>query len=145
MKNLFTAGLTGLLALGITGSATAQDNSRQPREQNQARKGIHGPRSIDQELDHLTKDLELTPNQRKQIRPLLEEHHDRIQALLDKNPGVPREDLGPQIHAISDETHHQIEALLTEHQKQLAKAMQERMHDGKESRRPAPSKNPAQE
>jgi hypothetical protein len=108
-----------MLALGITGVAPAQE-----------RQAIHGPRSIDQELDHLTKDLELTANQQKQIRPLLDEHHDKIQALIDKNPGVSRKDLGPQIHAISDETHHEIEALLTDHQKQLAKAMQKRMHDG---------------
>ena len=134
MRTFFTVGLTGMLALGMTGISMAQENAPQ------ARPGIHGPRSIDQELDHLTKDLELTPNQRKQIRPLLEKHHDRIQALFDKNPKLSRQDLGPQIHAISDETHHQIEALLTEHQKQLAKAMQERMHKGEESRRPAPSR-----
>jgi protein CpxP len=139
MGNLFTVGLTGMLALGMTGIAAAQESAPQPREPNHARQGIHGPRSIYQELDHLTKDLELTPNQRKQVRPLLEEHHDRIQALLDKNPNLSRQDLGPQIHAISDETHHQIEALLTEHQKQLAKAMQKRMHGGEEGRRPAPS------
>jgi len=130
------------LVLGMTGIAMAQENAQHPQGPNQARQGIHGPRSIDQELDHLTKDLELTPNQRKQIRPLLEEHHDRIQALFDKNPGRSRQDLGPQIHAISDDTHHQIEALLTPHQKQLAKAMQERMHAGEESRRPAPSTAP---
>jgi hypothetical protein len=87
----------------------------------------------------MTKDLELTSNQRKQVRPLLEKHHDRIQAHNDKNPGGSRKDLGPQIHAISDETHHEIHALLTEHQKQLEKAMQERMHAGEESRRTAPS------
>jgi periplasmic protein CpxP/Spy len=139
MRTFFTVGLMGLLALGMTGIAMAQENAPQPQGPNQARPGMHGPRSIDQELDHLTKDLELTSNQRKQVRPLLEKHHDRIQALLDKNPGVSRKDLGPQIHAISDETHHEIHALLTEHQKQLEKAMQERMHAGEESRRPAPS------
>ena len=128
-----------MLALGITGIAMAQENAPQPQGPNQARQGIHGPRSIDQELDHLTKDLKLTPNQRKQVRPLLEKHHDRIQALFDNNPKLSREDLGLQIHAISDETHHQIEALLTDHQKQLAKAMQERMRHGEEGRRPAPS------
>jgi len=142
MKTYFAIGLAGMLALGMTGIGMAQENARQPQAPNQARQGIHGPRSIDQELDHLTKDLELTPNQRKQVRPLLQEHHDRIQALLDKNPSLSRQDLGPQIHAISDDTHHQIEALLTEHQKQLAKAMQERMHRGEESRRPAPSTAP---
>jgi Spy/CpxP family protein refolding chaperone len=139
MRTFFTIGLTGMLALGMTGIGMAQENAQQTRGPNQARPGIHGPQSIDQELDHLTKDLELTPNQRKQVRPLLEKHHDRIQALFDKNPGVSRKDLGPQIHAISDETHHEIHALLTEHQKQLEKAMQERMHAGEESRRPAPS------
>jgi hypothetical protein len=90
---------------------------------------------MDEELDHLTKALELTPDQRKQFRPLLQEHHDRIQALFDKNPGVSRQDLGPQIHPISDDTHHEIHALLTEHQKQLEKAMEERMHNGDENRR----------
>src|ERR1700719_1356286 len=142
MRTFFTVGLSGILALGMSGIAMAQENAPQPQGTNQARQGIHGPRSIDQELDHLTKDLELTPKQRKQIRPLLEEHHDRIQALLDNNPKLSREDLGPQIHAISDETHHQIEALLTDHQKQLAKAMQERMRQGEGSRRPTPSTAP---
>src|SRR5580700_11383193 len=117
-----------MLAAGMTGIAMAQEHGSQLQEPNQSRGGIHGPRSIDQELDHLTKDLELTENQRKQVKPLLQEHHDRIQALFDKNPSLSREDLGPQIHAISDETHHEIEALLTERQKKLAKAMQERMH-----------------
>jgi Spy/CpxP family protein refolding chaperone len=139
MRTFFTLGLTGMLALGTTGLAIAQENTPQPQGPNQARPGIHGPRSIDQELDHLTKDLELTANQRKQVRPLVEKHHDRLQALFDRNPGVSRKDLGPQIHAISDETHHEIHALLTEHQKQLEKAMQERMHAGEESRRSAPS------
>jgi len=58
-------------------------------------------------------------------------------SLFDKNPSRSREELGPQIHAISDETHHQIEGLLTERQRQLSKAMQERMHAGEESRRPS--------
>jgi Spy/CpxP family protein refolding chaperone len=137
MKTFFTVGLTSILALGLAGIARAQENTPQPQGPNQGRPGIHGPRSIDQELDHLTKDLELTAKQRKQVRPLLEQHHDKIQALFDNNPKLSRQDLGPQIHAISDETHHQIEALLTEHQKQLAKAMQERMLNGEESRRPA--------
>jgi Spy/CpxP family protein refolding chaperone len=139
MRIFFTVGLTGMLALEMTGLAMTQENAPQQQGQDQARPWMHGPRSIDQELDHLTNDLELTPNQRKQVRPLLEKHHDRIQALFDKNPKVSRKDLGPQIHAISDETHHEIHALLTEHQKQLEKAMQERMHAGEEGRRPAPS------
>jgi len=127
-----------MFSLGMIGIAMAQENAPQSRP-DQARQGIRGPQLIDQQLDRLTKDLELTPDQRKQVRPLIEEHHDRIQALLDKNPKLSRQDLGPQIHAISDETHRQIDALLTERQKQLVKAMQKRLHNGEESRRPAPS------
>lgn len=137
MKTLFTVGLTGMLALCVTGIAMAQENAPQSQGPKQAGAAIHGPRSIDEELDHLTKDLQLTPNQRKQVRPLLQEHHDKIQALFDRNAGRSRQDLAPQVHAISDETHREIHALLTEHQKQLEKAMLDRMHNGDESRRPA--------
>jgi predicted HTH transcriptional regulator len=96
---------------------------------------IHTPQSIDQELARLKKDLELIPQEQQQVRPLLQEHHDTIQALLDKNSKASRQDLAPQIHAISDETHRQIHALLTDHQKELEKEMQQRKHNGGENRR----------
>jgi hypothetical protein len=117
--------LSGMLMLGVNGAVLAQDHPAHDRNQ-----GFPGLRSIDNELDHLTKELELTPDEQKAIRPLLLEHHDEIQALFDKNPGVPRQALSEQIHAISDQTHHKIEGLLTDHQKQLATAMQARMHHG---------------
>jgi periplasmic protein CpxP/Spy len=127
-----------MLMLGITGAAIAQDNGAQQPSARQQLQHIHTPQSIDQELAHLTKDLELTSEQQQQVRPLLEEHHDKIQALLDKNPTASRQELGPQIHAISDETHGKIHALLTDHQKELEKAMQQREHNGGENRRSIP-------
>ena len=69
----------------------------------------------------------------------LKSTHDRIQALLDRNPAASRQQLGPQVHAISDETHRKIHALLTDHQKELEKAMQQREHNAGDSRRPAPA------
>jgi hypothetical protein len=143
----FTLAYGVMLVLGVAGAAAvAQDNAQgsvqdkgvqQPSARQQLQH-IHTPQSIDQELARLTKDLELTPEQQKQVRPLLEEHHDRIQALLDKNPNASRQELGPQIHAISDETHREIHSLLTDHQKELEKAMQQREHKGGENRRSAP-------
>jgi DNA anti-recombination protein RmuC len=112
-----------MLTVGITGAVLAQDNAPPARQQLQA---IHGPRSIDQELDRLTDNLQLTLEQQKQVRPLLQRHHDKIQALFDKNPAASRQDLSPQIHAISAETHREIHALLNEHQQQLEKQMQQR-------------------
>src|ERR1700756_5751355 len=127
----------GVLVMFGVSAAVAQDNRAEPSARQQLQH-IHTPQSIEQELGRLTKDLQLTPEQQQRIRPLLQEHHDRIQALLDKNPNASRHDLGPQIHAISDETHREIHALLTEQQDKLEKAMQRREHNGEEGTRSTP-------
>jgi protein CpxP len=127
-----------VLLLGMAGPAVAQDNGAHQPSARQQLQHIHTPQSIDQKLARLTKDLGLTPEQQRQVRPLLQEHHDKIQTLLDKNPTASRQELAPQIHAVSDETHRQIHALLTGRQKELEKAMQQREHDGEENRRPVP-------
>jgi hypothetical protein len=117
MRNkLISVALGGMLTLyGVIWNDTASAQAR-------------GPRTIDQEMEHLTKELELTSIEQTEIRPLLLEHRRRIQALFDQDPSAPREALRTQIHAISDNTHHEIEELLTDHQRQLAKVMQAHMH-----------------
>ena len=82
----FTLAYAVMLMLGTAGVALAQSNPAQgnPAQDNAAQQPsaqqqlqhIHSPQSIDQELARLTKDLELTPEQQKQVRPLLDEHHD---------------------------------------------------------------------
>jgi len=135
----FTLAYGVILALAMTGLAVAHDNGAQQPSARDQLQHIHTPQSIDDELARLTKDLELTPEQRQQVRHLLQEHHDKIQALLDQNPKASRQVLAPQIHAISDETHRGIHALLTDHQRELEKAMQQREHNGQENRRPLPA------
>jgi hypothetical protein len=76
----------------------------------------------------------LTLEQQQEVRPLLQEHHDNFQPLLDKNPKASRQELAPQIHAISDETHRKIHALLTDHQKELERAMVQSEHRGQKNR-----------
>ncbi len=133
----FTLAYGFMLMLGMAGLVVAQDNGLQQPSAREQLQRIHTPQSIDQELARLTKDLELTPEQQHQVRPVLQKHHDRIQTLLDKNPTASRQELAPQIHAISDETHHKIHALLTDHQRELEKAMQQREHNGEENRHSA--------
>jgi hypothetical protein len=135
---LFVLAYGVMIVLLRTTAAGAQDSGAQQPSARQQLQHVHTPQSIDQELARLTKDLQLTSGQQQQVRPLLQEHHDKIQALLDQNPNASRKDLDPQIHAISDETHREIHALLTDHQKELEKAMQEREHDGQENRNPTP-------
>src|SRR5450432_2592073 len=101
----FTLAYLIALTIGMPGPGAAQDTGAQQPSAREQLQRIHTPQSIDQELARLTEDLELTWEQRQRVRPLLVEHHDRIQVLLDKNPTVSQQELGPQIHAISDETH----------------------------------------
>jgi periplasmic protein CpxP/Spy len=138
LNRLFTLAYGFILLVGTVSPAVAQDSGVQQPSARQQTQHIHTPRSIDQELAHLTTDLELTPRQQQQVRPLLEEHHKKIQAILDKNPNASRQKLATQIHAISEETHREIHALLTDHQKQLEEAMQLQEHKGEEHRQPAP-------
>lgn len=137
----FTIAYCAVVIFGMGSPAVTQDSEAQQPSAREQLQHIHTPQSIDEKLAQLTKDLELTPEQQKQIRPLLQEHHDKIQALLDKNPKASRQQLGPQIHAISDETHREIHALLTDHQKELEKRMHQRGHDGGGNRRSAPPAN----
>jgi hypothetical protein len=134
----FTLVFGVILIFGLAGSSFAQENGDRQRSARQQLQRIHTPQSIDQELTRLTKDLELTPEQQQKVRPLFQQHHDKTQALLDQMPSASRQELGPQIHAISDETHRQIHVLLTDHQKELEKTMQHREHNGEENWRPAP-------
>jgi cytochrome c556 len=127
-----------MLMLAAAGPGVAQDSGAQQPSAREQLQHIHKAQSIDQELAHLTKDLELTAEQQQQVRVLLEEHHDKLQTLFDNNPTASRQELGPQIHAVSDETHHKIHALLNDHQKELEKTMQERERDGQENRRSSP-------
>jgi periplasmic protein CpxP/Spy len=123
VSDALACGVMATFMFGLAGIAVAQDTGVQPPSASQQLQRIHTPQSIDQTLARLTKDLELTPEQQQQVRPLLQAHHDKIQALFDKNPTASRQALGLQIHAISDETHRSIHALLTAHQQDLEKAM----------------------
>ena len=139
MRNrTFTLAYWVMLMPGMALPAAAQDSGENQPSARQQLQRIHTPQSIDQKVAQLTRDLQLTHEQQKQVRPLLQEHHDRIQALFGKNPKSSRQELGPQIHAISDDTHHKIHALLTDHQRELEKAMQRRELNGEENRRSAP-------
>src|ERR1700682_1453240 len=137
-SRFFRLACAAAVVLGMAaGVATRESGAQQPSARQELQR-IHSPQSIDQELAHLTKDLELTPEQQKQVRPLLNKHHDRIQALLDKNPTASRQQLFPQIHAISNDTHREIHALLTDRQRELEKTMVQRGRNGEENRRFAP-------
>ena len=125
---LFTLALGGLLALGVTG-AVAQDNPPPPPGSKPGRppQGGRGMRmDPNRQLERLTRELNLTTDQQSQIKPLLVERQQKMQALL-QNQSLLQDDRRTQMRTISEGTNNSIKALLTDDQKQKFDAMQQRM------------------
>jgi protein CpxP len=123
---LVTLALGGLLALGVTGLALAQDNPPPPQDQGQA--GPQGGRGMrmdpSRQLERLTHELSLTSDQQNQIKPLLVERQQKMQALF-QNQSLAPEDRRTQMRTIAEGTNNSIKALLTDDQKQKFDAMQQ--------------------
>ena len=124
-----TLALSGLLALGVTGTAFAQDTPPPPPDQGQAGapQGGRGMRmDPDRQLAHLTSALNLTTDQQSQIKPLLVDRQQKMQALM-QNESLSQEDRRAQARTVSQGTNNSIKALLTDDQKQKFDAMQQNM------------------
>ena len=124
--------LSGLLAFGVTAVASAQDTPPPPPDQSQAGppQGGRGMRmDPDQQLAHLTSALSLTTDQQSQIKPLLVDRQQKMQALM-QNESLSQEDRRAQARTISQGTNNSIKAVLTDEQKQKFDAMQANMRHG---------------
>jgi hypothetical protein len=140
-----------LAMLGTAGCAKAQDKTppqqaqggRQPgslqgatdwRERMQANHNADS--SIAQQVRRLTKDLELTPAQQVKVQQLAKAHNERIQKILDTAPDtLSYAAFQVQVHAISQDFHNSVNAILTPRQLDLMKAMAGRLDSGQERRR----------
>jgi hypothetical protein len=99
-------------------------------------KNHNAEQSIEQQVQRLTKDLELTPEQQLKVRQLAKEHNARIQKILDTAPDtLTYVGFQTQVHAISQDFHNSVNATLTPHQLALMKAMVGRLDSGTEQRR----------
>ncbi len=133
---LLSLALGGLLALGITGAAFAQDTPPPPPDQNQAGpppegRGGRGMRMDPaRQLERLTRELSLTSDQQDKIKPLLVERQQKMQALM-QDQSVSQEDRRAQMRSIMEGTNNSIKANLTDDQKQKFETMQQqRMQRG---------------
>ncbi len=136
-SRLISLTLGGILALGTTGAALAQDTPPPPPDQNQAgpppegRGGGRGMRmDPNRQLERLTRELSLTSDQQEKIKPLLLERQQKMQALM-QDQSLSQEDRRAQMRTIMEGTNNSIKANLTDDQKQKFEAMQQqRMRRG---------------
>jgi periplasmic protein CpxP/Spy len=128
MRNtVISLALGGLLAIGATAVAAAQDNPAPGPEQG---RGGRGPQRMnpDRQLEHMTRELSLTADQQNQIKPMLLDRQQKMEA-VSQDQSLSREDRRAKMQSIRQESEGRIAAVLNDQQKQKFQAMQERMRD----------------
>jgi hypothetical protein len=79
---------------------------------------------VDRELQRMTDRLNLTADQAGKLRPMLERQHERILAvLLTAPPSLTRDQFMAERQTIRDQAHHEIDALQTPEQVEIAKTL----------------------
>ena len=82
---------------------------------------------VEQTLARLTDNLGLTPDQATKVRPLLQQRHERVLALLLTAPSsLTREEFLAMRARITVEMHRQMSAMLTPDQRELAAELRPR-------------------
>lgn len=125
-SKIFTFAITGLLTLGMAGTAAlGQDNPAPQSDQNPP---MHHHRGMnpDMQLRRMTKHLDLSADQQSQIKPILESRQQQMQQLW-QDQSVPREERHQKMEAIQQDTTEKIEAVLNDTQKQKFESMQAHM------------------
>jgi periplasmic protein CpxP/Spy len=146
MRNrIMTIALGGLLAIAATSLVYAQDTTSQPQQPppgQQGQWGGHGRgMDPDRQLEHLTKQLNLTADQQSQIKPILVDRQQKMQALW-QNQSLSREDRHSQMETIRQDADSRINAVLNDEQKQKYADMQQRMRPMQGGGNNAPNSNP---
>ena len=133
-SRLLSLALGGMLALGVTGAAFAQDTPPPPPpDQSQAGPPPQGRgmrMDPNRQLERLTQELNLTSDQQEKIKPLLLDRQQKMQALM-QNQSLSQEDRRAQMRTIMEGSNNSIKANLTDDQRQKFDAMQQqRMRRG---------------
>ena len=127
MPALIFAGLVGVLTfelqnaiLPLEAHAARFQVGAGPDWRQQMIAADRGVEGVDHSVARYTRTLGLTVGQEQQIRPLLQQRHDRILALLKKgSPALTLDQFMMQRHRISADMHDRLNAVLTDHQLQL--------------------------
>jgi protein CpxP len=130
-SRLFTFALGGALTLGVSAAALAQEPASPPPDQTQGGPGGGGPRRMDpnRQLEHMTQALDLTADQQSQIKPVLIDRQQKLQALF-QDQSMSEDDRRAKARSVVEESNSKIELVLNDQQKQKFAAMQQHMRRG---------------
>jgi protein CpxP len=139
--------ISGLLATGLTlcsAAAFAQDNAPAAPDAS-AQQGDHRqPPTPDEQVARMTKRYNLSSDQQSQIKPILANQQQQMQALR-QDSSLSREDRMAKMKSIRDDSSAKISALLNDSQKQKFAQDQQRRQEHMQEHGAAPSGGPAAE
>ena len=132
-RQLCSLVLTGLLATGVMlaqepGSAPEQ---AAPQADAGGMGGHHGGGNMmdpDQRLAHMTKRYKLTADQQSQIKPILQDEQQQMEA-MHSDTSTSRDDKRAKMQSMHQASTQKIEAVLTDEQKQKFEADQQKMQE----------------
>ena len=125
MKKNVSRFLTMALGLGLLSlPVMSQTGSKGSMGEGQGRHH-HGMRTADEQLEHLTKALNLSADQQAKIKPILQDQHSQIESLK-QNTSMSKEDRHGKFKQIRQETHQKIRDVLIDDQKAKFAEMQAR-------------------
>ena len=120
-----------LLAIGTLMMAAltagAQQSSAASAADDQQKQSAQSEDPVEQHLKKLSKDLNLTPEQEDQARPILREMHDSM-ARAEQNQNLSDDERKEQKHAAFIKADGQIRPILTDDQKKTLDQLEQQMH-----------------
>ncbi|HEY1499702.1 MAG TPA: hypothetical protein VGF88_09005 [Acidobacteriaceae bacterium] len=133
-SKLFALALGGMLALSANAALYAQDQTPATDGPQQGQGG-HGHRGMnpDRQLEHMTKTLNLSADQQTQIKPILVDRQQKMQALW-QDQTLSQQDRRSKAQAIQQDTRTRLEATLNDQQKQQFEQMQAKMQGRRQHR-----------
>jgi len=131
MSRRYRLALFTLAAL-LAGSASAQQSTTSPGPAPTG-KHLHAP-DPQQQLDRLTKQLQLTPDQQGKILPILQQRDQQLDALRNDSSLKPA-DRRAKVVSIMQDSSQQMDTVLTDPQRAKVKAMREKAMERMEERR----------
>jgi periplasmic protein CpxP/Spy len=129
-----------MLMLGLNSFARPQAAAQQSAPAQAAPKMAPHQLSVDERMDRMSKELNLTPEQKEKIRPLLEEQ-DKQMSELRSNTSLTPEQKRDKARAMMMEAHEKFVAVLTPEQKEKLKQHMDQMRQQHEAHQNQPPPN----
>ncbi|HUI42023.1 MAG TPA: hypothetical protein VL523_08650 [Terriglobia bacterium] len=138
-KRFLSTAASAILVFGLACGLAAAQDTPQGNPPPPAQAGQVGPRgrmgggprmTPDEQLQRMSERLNLTEDQKSQIKPMLEDRQKQMESLR-ADTSLSQEDRRAKMHSMMQDFHTKVSAVLTDEQKQKFEEMQQRQGRGR--------------